>query len=77
MFQQILTFIVVALGITFSIFFHIFTKEHSQQEEIRLNGRQEGNMKWKDWFKEGQFYIVRRLLRDFNRYFVLKKTKYF
>ncbi|ESO09125.1 hypothetical protein HELRODRAFT_110029 [Helobdella robusta] len=61
---MILMFAVVAIGVTCTIFFHIFTKEpgdlRDQYENQVLIQRvdDQPKMEWADWLKEPQFYLV-------------------
>ena len=62
---QTLTLVIIAMGFIFSAIFHVGTKEKAEQvasldgsmliESAPSNAYQ---MRWKDWFKERQFYQV-------------------
>ena len=61
-FSQILVLTMVGIGLLFSIVFHIGTKEegdNSTQMEDQTSMTHTDVMKWRDWFREHQFYLVR------------------
>ncbi|GAU98136.1 hypothetical protein RvY_09317 [Ramazzottius varieornatus] len=61
---QLIVFVVVGIGVVFSVIFHLgvkeqpFTHQHSVglSDEMTLPGRR--HMTWKSWFIEPHFYIV-------------------
>ena len=54
-----MVFVLLCLGLTSSTLFHVFLKENSYQPQTTSYDLDvENNMECKDWFKEGQFYIV-------------------
>ena len=49
---------IIAVGVCFAAFFHIFTKEPSAQQKESKEGKR---IPWYKWFTNPQFYAVRSI----------------
>jgi hypothetical protein len=53
---------IIAVGLGFAAFFHIFTKEPSTSAQQKEESKQGKGIPWYKWFTNPQFYAVSPLL---------------